>query len=834
MPTRKYMKIIKQPAIAAIGIFSILAILSAPFAQATGTSGGLATINTDPQDFATLTVSNRTVSGETDSAWFSSVNASPGNVISFAIYYHVTGNKAAQNLRVRLTPQSTGVNGTHIFNANVWADNANSVGGQASVFVSPSQSMSYIPGEIFWRANQTVWGSSPLLNGQNGSEIFTNQGLNLGTIQPGWPTQGSVVVRFKIAENPAAQMPTVDLNANPTTIQQGGSSVLSWTSTNATSCTGTSGWAGSKPTSGSETVFPQFNQQIYTIICFNSAGQQVSDSVTINVSQGQLPTVSLSANPSRIQQGGSTVLSWTSTNATSCTASNGWFGTKPVSGSETVFPSVNTSYSIICTNSVGQASAFTFVNVDTYQTQPTLSLVANPNYINSGGSSVLTWNSSNASNCYASGGGWSGSRNLSGSETVWPGYTQTYTMTCSNSSGGSVTSQATVTVSGQQSTPTVTISSNPSVIYSGSSAVLNWYSSNASYCTASGSWSGSKNLSGSETVWPSINSTYYITCYNNNAQAVAQTTVYVNGQNYAVPTVNLTANPQTISNGGSTVLVWSSSNASSCYASNGWTGTKALSGSQAVYPGSNTTYSITCTNNSGQQATDSETVFVNTVLYTPPTTGLSVSCVPSPAAARVNQAITFAAGASGGRAPYTYTWNRDISGSGITRVWTFTTTGTKTARVIVQDADGRTADGLCNVTITPAVVTVAPPPPPPVVVAATPPCNCPTPVQTIQAPTCQTYVSCSDGTSYPVTGGAGATLVFDPSTNSWRQSSQVGGYQNTATPQNGQTENGGSLTAIFAGDESPSRLGFMVIWYFMILLGIGFVALIYSAVRRRD
>ncbi len=78
---------------------------------------------------------------------------------------------------------------------------------------------------------------------------------------------------------------------------------------------------------------------------------------------------------------------------------------------------------------------------------PTLTLSANPATINSGQQSVLTWNTSNATACTASG-GWSGAKNVNGSETVGPlTQTTTYTLNCTGA-GGSVNRNATVTVNG--------------------------------------------------------------------------------------------------------------------------------------------------------------------------------------------------------------------------------------------------------------------------------------------------------------------------------------------------------------------------------------------------
>ena len=53
---------------------------------------------------------------------------------------------------------------------------------------------------------------------------------------------------------------------------------------------------------------------------------------------------------------------------------------------------------------------------------------------------------------------------------------------------------------GNTSTPTVTLSANPYEIVAGDTTVLSWSSANATSCTASGSWSGTKSLSGTENI----------------------------------------------------------------------------------------------------------------------------------------------------------------------------------------------------------------------------------------------------------------------------------------------------------------------------------------------
>ncbi len=82
------------------------------------------------------------------------------------------------------------------------------------------------------------------------------------------------------------------------------------------------------------------------------------------------------------------------------------------------------------------------------------------------------------------------------------------------------------------------------------------------------------------------------------------------------PTLTFTASPTSISSGQSSTLSWSTTNATSCTASNGWTGTKATSGGQSVTPSSAATYSLTCTG-AGGSVTNS--VSVSVIVATTPT-----------------------------------------------------------------------------------------------------------------------------------------------------------------------------------------------------------------------
>jgi hypothetical protein len=86
----------------------------------------------------------------------------------------------------------------------------------------------------------------------------------------------------------------------------------------------------------------------------------------------------------------------------------------------------------------------------------------------------------------------------------------------------------------------------------------------------------------------------------------------------AKPAVTLTVNPVAVSAGGTSKLTWSSTNASACSASNGWSGTESLSGSLTTPPiQTTTTYVLTCTGRGGS-ATASVTVTVHGLKTTSP------------------------------------------------------------------------------------------------------------------------------------------------------------------------------------------------------------------------
>lgn len=333
------------------------------------------------------------------------------------------------------------------------------------------------------------------------------------------------------------------------------------------------------------------------------------------------PTVDLTVDHTQITRGQSAMLGWYSTNASTCVASNGWSGSRDIPyGIYIINPTVSTTYTITCSNSSGQ-SATDSVTVTVIEgsnngqpnnstSLPYVSLTVSPASLYYAGTSEISWTSSNASYCTASG-GWTGNKSLTGSQTVSVYTSSSFTLTCFNSYGQkSDTKSISVYQSSSGNSPLVTLIANPAVINQGSSTIISWNSLNTHSCFASNGWTGSKSLSGSQTVFPRTNTTYTITCTTSNSETTTNSVlVTVNQSNGAVPIVVLNANPTSVTQGQNSQLNWSVTNASTCYASGAWSGTKSTFGTQTVYPSATDSYTLTCINGSNS-VSDSETITV--------------------------------------------------------------------------------------------------------------------------------------------------------------------------------------------------------------------------------
>jgi hypothetical protein len=328
------------------------------------------------------------------------------------------------------------------------------------------------------------------------------------------------------------------LTANPAKISPGQSTTLTWTTNNADTVylDGVS-----VPKNGSKSVSPT-SSKIYALLAVRGDKRVAASAiVTVSSSGGSTDddehdgsddddhagstalSAKLTANPATIQAGQSSTLSWTSSNATYVYL-DGAIVAK--SGSKTVSPSSTRTYNLLAVNGTNRVTSSATVTVSATApppvAQPTASLAANPTSIQSGGSTTLTWTTTDATSVTMNG----VSVALNGSKSYSPTVTTTYTLVASNSAG-SATATATVTVNATTPPPAppmpkALLNANPTSIQSGQSSTLSWSTSDATTVTLDGA---AVNPNGSRVVTPTATTTY--TLVATNATGSAQSTVTV-------------------------------------------------------------------------------------------------------------------------------------------------------------------------------------------------------------------------------------------------------------------------------------------------------------------
>ncbi|WP_165492348.1 SdrD B-like domain-containing protein [Jiulongibacter sediminis] len=386
---------------------------------------------------------------------------------------------------------------------------------------------------------------------------------------------------------------------------------------NAIGCNGTVHWSNGT-TGTSITVSPESNTT-YTATCLvNTCESAPSNQLVIVVNSLPIPTIS--ASKTTICSGESVTLS-----ASNCSGSITW-NTGQSTASITVSPAMTTSYSVICTSTVGcSATATQAITVGTGQT-PTI--VASVDTICNGESSTLT-----VSNC--SGGiSWS-TGETTPSITVSPTNSTTYTVLCGS---GSCSGSASQTVSvGSGTTPNITASDNN--ICSGETVTLS-----VDNCNQNIVWSTGQSGS-SITVTPTVTTNYTVSCGN---ICVSTSNVTINVTDGIAPTISASATDicepadVTLTASGCTgTVAWS----------NGMTGT-----SITVNVSQTTTFTATCSSGGSCVSGNSNTVTVNVGTLSTPTITASGSTVCS------GSTVTITASSCSG----TVVWSNGMTGASIT------------------------------------------------------------------------------------------------------------------------------------------------------------------------
>ncbi|MGB9939007.1 hypothetical protein [Methanosarcina sp.] len=273
---------------------------------------------------------------------------------------------------------------------------------------------------------------------------------------------------------------------------------------------------------------------------------------------------------------------------------------------------------------------------------------AGPEIIEPGGSSVLNWGVSGAENITIEPG--IGPVSSNGSLSVSPSETTTYKLTAAGKGKEKIAS-CTVTVSEGSQEPLIISSfdATPDSIKPGESAILNWHVTGVSNVTIEPDI-GAAGHTGTLNVAPASTTTYKLTASNDDKEDAAYCTVAVEenpvspenvppselssaeesltpdenpapqdnpasegdptsqdnsasqadqASQKSLPSIgSFNANPDAIGKGESSNLIWSVSEASQV-SIEPEIGTVGLTGSQRIFPGETTTYTLTATNEFG-------------------------------------------------------------------------------------------------------------------------------------------------------------------------------------------------------------------------------------------
>jgi OmpA family/PKD domain len=261
------------------------------------------------------------------------------------------------------------------------------------------------------------------------------------TVKDPYGAQGTARTSVTVGTPSATAPLIVSFTANPTSINAGQSSTLSWQVTNADTVTITS--LGTVALTGSQAVTPATTTTYTLTATHGNQTATANATVTVNGSAGSgLPViVSFAPNPATIDFGQNSVLSWVVQNATTVTVST--IGTVGLTGSHTISPPATTSYTITASNANGTVSATTTLTVIT--SVQIISFTGTPSTVLSGGTSILVCETKGAVSVNVNGITFTTATAV---ESVHVPQTFTYNCTATAANGQTASAQTTVTVTG--------------------------------------------------------------------------------------------------------------------------------------------------------------------------------------------------------------------------------------------------------------------------------------------------------------------------------------------------------------------------------------------------
>ncbi len=389
--------------------------------------------------------------------------------------------------------------------------------------------------------------------------------------------------------------------AEPNRVMAGQAATLSW------EVVGTAGVSiepqvGLQPPTGTVSVRP-IATTTYTLRVDTANGPLMS-TVTVEVEGGPASVDAFTATPQTVGAGEPSVLMWSTSNAAHVIIEPG-IGMQAARGSLEVRPMTTTAYRLTAVGLDGSSATAQVQVVVASGNQPRiLSFTATPQSVTPGLPVTLAWEVTNADSVTID--NQVGLQPVTGSVTVMPAQTTSYTLTAVGP-GGNVSASVSVTVVPTGDPVVVRYVATPDTVPPGGRAVLDWEVDNATRVTISG-LAGNQMTKGTAEVTPSQTTTYTLTAFGNGQMITRDVTVTVSAPD-APAVLEFAAQPAAVNAGGSTTLVWRTVNATSVDIDNGVGAALAASDSVQVSPSQTTTYTLTARGANGS-ATAQVTVTV--------------------------------------------------------------------------------------------------------------------------------------------------------------------------------------------------------------------------------
>ena len=402
----------------------------------------------------------------------------------------------------------------------------------------------------------------------------------------------------------AATKPTVSGSFSPTTITLGESTTFTWKSTDATALT-ISGLVNSALLSGSLTVKPSTTgTQTVSYSATSPGNAPVTGQFTMQVNAVVVPivpTVTGSFSPATVPAGDPCTFTWSSTSAASMLLS-GAVNNSATSGSASVDTSVmgtkTVTYTVTSSTNTARTGKFDLVVTAATPVIPSASGSFNPTTVELGGSTTLTWSSTDAT-ALALSGAYSSSA-LTGTQVITPSVTGTTTVNYTATSRTGNKASGTFTMQVVPVTPVipqVVGLFNPTTIELGKSTILSWSSTDATSLTLSGAYTSSL-LSGTQVITPSATGTatvnYTATSRTGNRLS-GSFTVQVNAVTPIYPVINQAGtywSKSTLNSGLQNTLNWQIDNAVRASLSGQVTASTVTGSTTITVPTTPGTYSV--------------------------------------------------------------------------------------------------------------------------------------------------------------------------------------------------------------------------------------------------